>query len=307
MTFLDMDAKFSNIVSKGQREGITIDDYNVLKQIERELLTALRRTYGNYDYLNNDFYAAVEEMYKKGMSGVLTYEDYLSFKEKTVGLDEKISSYFSSEVAGENEEILYGNVCSVIDEIDYNKLSTGLSSEQLKYIKEHAYLLPLAVANNTHPKIKMYGDNSYMFLCQFHVEHTPSMGVTDLKNLMHCFACHTNGNAIDYLMKYEDLSYSDAVQLASEIFMFDTGVKEAGFKELVAKYQDAILSEQYQELLHKGFDRLNSRGIKNIGNINVEDAYNYRFGMIERIRRGDVDPTFQCDGVKRLVYLNKKS
>lgn len=307
MTFLDMDVRFSNIVSKGQKEGITLEDFNALKQIERELLVAIRRMYGSRDYLNNEFFSAIEEIYKKGMCGVLTYEDYADFKAKTAGLDEKIAAYFSYEVPGEKEEILYGNICAVINDIDYNKLATGLTRDQIQYIRQYAYLLPLAVANNTHTKIKMYGDNSYMFLCQFHVEHTPSMGVTDLKNLMHCFGCHTNGNAIDYLMKYENLSFPDAVRLAAQIFKFDIGEIDESFTGVVEKYQDAILSDQYEELLYKGYDRLKNRGIENIRDINVEDAYNSRFGMIERIRRGESDPNFKCDDVKRLVYLNKKS
>lgn len=305
MTFLDMTVKFSKIVSKGKSEGLTIDDYTLLKSMRDDLLRSLRKSYASRDYLNNEFFSAVEEMYKKGMCGVLSYDDYVAFKEKTEGLDSKITSYFAEEVAGDDEERLFGYMDDILHSIDYDKLLTGLSSKELQYIKQNSFLLPLALANNTHPKIKLYGDNSYMFLCQFHVEHTPSLGISDLKNLMHCFGCHTNGSAVSYLMHYENLSYEDAIQLLSQIYKFDVGRSDSKLDWLVEKYQSAILSDQYKELLEKGHDRLRSRGIEHIGTIDVERAYDSRYAAIERIRNGETDSNFVCEGPKKLVYLNK--
>lgn len=309
MTFKEMNAKFSEIVSKGKSVGLTIDDYTLLERMRDDLLISLRKLYVRRDYLNNEFFSAVEEMYKKGMSGVLSYDDYVLFKEKTARLDSKITSYFSvfsEEIPGEDEQILFGNMDDVIRSIDYNQLITGLSAKELRYIRQNSFLLPLVLANNTHPKIKMYGDNSYMFLCQFHVERTPSLGVSDIKNLMHCFACHTNGSAIDYLMKYENLSFKDAVQLLSQIYKFDIKRSDAQLDGLVEKYQNAILSDQYLELLEKGQDRLRRRGIEQFDGKSVDAVYDYRYHTIDRIRNGENDPNFICDGPKQLIYLNNK-
>lgn len=314
MTFNDMSVKFSEIVSKAQSKGLTIEDYTLLERMSDDLRFSIGRLLESHDYFNNEFFSAIEEMYRKGMSGVLSWDDYARFKEKTDGLDSKIVSYFSERGSffpkgGSIEDAgkLLENINDAIDSIDYDRLISGLSREELRYIRRNSFLLPLVLANNTHPRIRMYGDNSYMFLCQFHLERTPSLGVSDLKNLMHCFGCCTNGSSIEYLMGFENLSYRGAVQLLSQIYGFDIGNRDPQLDGLAEKYQKAILSDQYQELLERGQERLRERGIGKVGRINVRKAYESRYATIERVRRGENDPNFVCDGVKQLVYFNGKN
>ena len=47
-------------------------------------------------------------------------------------------------------------------------------------------------------------------LCPFHQEKTPSFTVNPNTRLFHCFGCRKNGTVIDFVMAYENLSYSDA-------------------------------------------------------------------------------------------------
>lgn len=56
---------------------------------------------------------------------------------------------------------------------------------------------------------------SYIGLCPFHSEKTPSFSVSPRKGIFHCFGCGVGGNAITFLMKIENLSFQEAVvQLA---------------------------------------------------------------------------------------------
>lgn len=56
---------------------------------------------------------------------------------------------------------------------------------------------------------------SYIGLCPFHSEKTPSFSVSPRKGIFHCFGCGVGGNAITFLMKMENLSFQEAVvQLA---------------------------------------------------------------------------------------------
>lgn len=56
--------------------------------------------------------------------------------------------------------------------------------------------------------------------CPFHNEKSPSFSVNRERGFYHCFGCGEHGNAISFLMKYENLPFTDAVEkLAQEFSM----------------------------------------------------------------------------------------
>ena len=64
--------------------------------------------------------------------------------------------------------------------------------------------------------LKRRGKN-YIGLCPFHSEKTPSFNVDPVKQYFKCFGCKEAGNAIDFVMKRDRLSFIDALkQLADE-------------------------------------------------------------------------------------------
>jgi DNA primase len=58
--------------------------------------------------------------------------------------------------------------------------------------------------------LKGSGGN-YKALCPFHSEKTPSFTVTRQKQIFHCFGCGAGGNLFHFLMKYEHMSFPEAV------------------------------------------------------------------------------------------------
>lgn len=56
------------------------------------------------------------------------------------------------------------------------------------------------------------GGGSMKGLCPFHEERTPSFHVTPAKGLYYCFGCGQGGDAIDFLMTLEHLSFTEAVE-----------------------------------------------------------------------------------------------
>lgn len=52
--------------------------------------------------------------------------------------------------------------------------------------------------------------------CPFHHEKTPSFNINDNKGYYHCFGCGESGDAIKFVMKYEGLTFIEAVRKLAE-------------------------------------------------------------------------------------------
>ena len=57
---------------------------------------------------------------------------------------------------------------------------------------------------------------SYMGLCPFHNEKTPSFSVHPVRQMYHCFGCGASGDVFSFLMEYDRLSFQEAVVRLAE-------------------------------------------------------------------------------------------
>jgi DNA primase len=57
---------------------------------------------------------------------------------------------------------------------------------------------------------------SWVGLCPFHSEKTPSFSVDPDKQLFYCFGCNTGGNVFTFLMKKEGLTFQEALQVLAD-------------------------------------------------------------------------------------------
>lgn len=74
--------------------------------------------------------------------------------------------------------------------------------------------------------LKKTGKN-YKALCPFHTEKTASFTVSPDKQIFYCFGCGAGGNVFSFLMRYEKITFIEAVQkLAAE-----TGIELPKYKE----------------------------------------------------------------------------
>lgn len=58
--------------------------------------------------------------------------------------------------------------------------------------------------------------SSYVGLCPFHNEKTPSFSVSPQKGIFHCFGCGEGGNVIHFIMKIENMTFIEAVEKLAE-------------------------------------------------------------------------------------------
>ncbi len=64
-------------------------------------------------------------------------------------------------------------------------------------------------------KLKKSGKN-YMACCPFHQEKTPSFSVNPEKQFYYCFGCGAGGNALGFLMDYENMEFPAAVEALAD-------------------------------------------------------------------------------------------
>lgn len=69
---------------------------------------------------------------------------------------------------------------------------------------------------------------NYKALCPFHNEKTASFIISEDKQLFHCFGCGVAGNAINFIMNYENLDYIDAVEFLAERYNIDISQFSSG-------------------------------------------------------------------------------
>lgn len=65
-------------------------------------------------------------------------------------------------------------------------------------------------------RLKKSGRN-YMACCPFHEEKSPSFSVSQEKQFYHCFGCGASGNAIGFLMAYENMDFPRAVESLAQL------------------------------------------------------------------------------------------
>lgn len=59
------------------------------------------------------------------------------------------------------------------------------------------------------------GSDSYAAHCPLHVDKTPSLMITPSKNLFYCHSCHVGGSILNWMMKFENLTFRQAVEKIS--------------------------------------------------------------------------------------------
>lgn len=72
---------------------------------------------------------------------------------------------------------------------------------------------------------------NYKGLCPFHDDKTPSFMVSPTKGICHCFACGKGGNAVNFLMEHEQISYPDALRWLAKKYNIEIRERELSAEE----------------------------------------------------------------------------
>ena len=84
-----------------------------------------------------------------------------------------------------------------------------IRDEDVAYVRDHT---PIDDVIGDYVQLKGAGGGQKKGLCPFHDEKSPSFHVTPSKGYFHCFGCGVGGDAINFLMKLEHLSFTETVE-----------------------------------------------------------------------------------------------
>ncbi|MDE7129408.1 MAG: DNA primase, partial [Alistipes sp.] len=79
--------------------------------------------------------------------------------------------------------------------------------------------------------LKRQGVN-YQACCPFHQEKTPSFVVSPARGIYKCFGCGKGGNAVNFVMEYENVSSPAALKMVAKRYGIDVREKEMTEEEV---------------------------------------------------------------------------
>ena len=99
--------------------------------------------------------------------------------------------------------------------------------------------------------------SSFVGLCPFHNEKTPSFHVNPAKQFFYCFGCHAGGDAVDCVGKLFRLSPAESISRINDDFQLGLPVGESTMAQrLEAKRRSEELIRQREDVLRARRERI---------------------------------------------------
>jgi DNA primase len=126
---------------------------------------------------------------------------------------------------------------------------------------------------------------SWKACCPFHSERTPSFTVSPTRNAFHCFGCGKGGNAIRFVMDYENLPFAEAVRklaqkyavsLIEESSSPESAAASATRVRLLAMHREAC--SWMHQLLLRSASAADARAYLKSRNISADIAKRWHIG-----------------------------
>lgn len=99
---------------------------------------------------------------------------------------------------------------------------------------------------------------TFKALCPFHQEKTPSFIVNAERQIFHCFGCGAGGDVFSFLMKYENLTFPEALRQLAERAHVDLPQSTAGREECSIAGKLFEINEEAFHYYRKNFENRDS-------------------------------------------------
>lgn len=132
-----------------------------------------------------------------------------------------------------------------------------INEEEINTIRSNADIVEII---GDYLELKQKGRN-YVAICPFHDDHTPSLVVSTERQIFNCFTCKTGGNVFSFVMKYENVSFPEAIKIVA---------KKIGYN-LKSNYDDVVESKYKKE-----YEIMNFAAKYYMNNINSKEGLEAR-------------------------------
>ena len=127
--------------------------------------------------------------------------------------------------------------------------------------------------------LERHGKN-YFGVCPFHDDHSPSMSVSESKQIYTCFSCGASGNVYTFLQDYLNINFLASVKICADIagisFSYGTKMQKNKNQELLDIYSFA--SKIYQNNLHSSLGK-EARAYLKSRNLDDEVIKEFQIGL----------------------------
>ncbi len=141
---------------------------------------------------------------------------------------------------------------------------------------------------NAYTPLKQRG-SSYVGICPFHKENTPSFSVSPDKQLYHCFGCGASGTVFNFIMDMENYNFLEALEFLANRINYDLPTND--FSSQQEQEEKNTLYEIHKIVARKFYDNLfSSEGtlaIDYLKNRQINTNSSRRFGIGYSLLKND--------------------
>lgn len=109
---------------------------------------------------------------------------------------------------------------------------TFIAQDEINHIRSNASIVDII---SSYIPLTQKGKN-YFGVCPFHEDHSPSMSVSDEKQIYKCFSCGASGNVFTFVENYLNVNFAEAVEIIAG--KVGISVSIGAIKKKESKYQE---------------------------------------------------------------------
>ena len=161
-----------------------------------------------------------------------------------------------------------------------------LSNEEINNIRKSVNIVDII---GNYINLEKKGKN-YFGICPFHDDHTPSMSVSEEKQIYTCFVCGASGNVFTFIRDYENVSFIEAVNKIASVSGITLSQNINYQKKYDKEYKIYDLAVKYYK-----------NNLKSKLGINAKKYLNERYLNDEIIDEFDIGVSFNDNNLSKLL------
>src|SRR5690625_145966 len=149
-----------------------------------------------------------------------------------------------------------------------------IDNETIEKIKDSGDIVDIV---SDYVQLKRSGAN-FVGLCPFHNEKTPSFTVSQSKQFFHCFGCGESGDLISFVMKRENLDFTEAIKFLGERLGIPIESKEVDKKYINEREEAYRINREAARFFYKNLTT-NNNALKYLKKRQISAKTIRKFGL----------------------------